>query len=688
MFETRLEFVEHTRKLLVGTKTIGASKYNEYLPVSFLPDADNRFKISAPYNKQLVEEIKNMSHAKWHGIGGGPKLWSVKNDARTAFCVSYLDKEQPNPYEWYNTPIIQAPIWRKNLYAAQMDMINFGWTKHYCEWACEMGLGKSLSAIHLIELAYEMTTNPGDVWWVGPKSALAAVKYEFEIWDCPIKIDCMTYEGMTRITKQWVPGMRAPQIVIFDESSKVKNLSAQRTEAALHLANSVREEWGINGFVICMTGTPAPKAPIDWYSQVEICCPGFLKEGTPRRFRDRLAIVQKRDFDNGYSADQVLAWLDDDRKCADCGKYKDDICHGFDHKFRPSVNEVEKLRKRLMPVAIVRLKKDCLDLPDQRFQVLKFPMTAETKRYRDMLKKRANSVVHGLALCRELSDGFIYEQVKTDRNKMCPVCKGTKQELIHYKTDTGEQVQDIVVCPICAALDGDCPVCHGEGFIANAPTIQFEGKYEEEYKDCHHCKGSGEVAVMVSEAKEIGTPKDDAFRQLLSMHEESGRFVMYGGFTGTIDRIVRIGLKEGWDVIRCDGRGFVGMRHDALKWSYGDLVPAFQRKDSPVNKLLFAGHPEAGGMGLNLTRSHGVGFFSNSFKSDARSQSLARIHRIGMDNNLGATAFDLIYLPEDEVVLKVLSANRDLEKMTMVEFKRELETIKEAVSTPWIIKNL
>jgi hypothetical protein len=60
-------------------------------------------------------------------------------------------------------------------------------------------------------------------------------------------------------------------------------------------------------------------------------------------------------------------------------------------------------------------------------------------------------------------------------------------------------------------------------------------------------------------------------------------------------------------------------------------------------------------------------YWSNSFKPEYRSQSEDRIHRPGMDENLGCTIVDLIHLPTDRRVLEVIQENRKLELMTMGE---------------------
>jgi len=65
-------------------------------------------------------------------------------------------------------------------------------------------------------------------------------------------------------------------------------------------------------------------------------------------------------------------------------------------------------------------------------------------------------------------------------------------------------------------------------------------------------------------------------------------------------------------------------------------------------------------------------YWSNSFKPEYRSQSEDRIHRKGMDENLGCEIVDLIHLPTDVRTLEVIRANRKLELMTMGEVAESL----------------
>ena len=80
-------------------------------------------------------------------------------------------------------------------------------------------------------------------------------------------------------------------------------------------------------------------------------------------------------------------------------------------------------------------------------------------------------------------------------------------------------------------------------------------------------------------------------------------------------------------------------------------------------------------MSLTLTESRMAVFWSNSFKTEFRSQAEDRIHRKGMDENLGCEIVDYIHLPSDDRVLTVIRADRKLELMTMGDFSLSEEDI-------------
>jgi len=137
--------------------------------------------------------------------------------------------------------------------------------------------------------------------------------------------------------------------------------------------------------------------------------------------------------------------------------------------------------------------------------------------------------------------------------------------------------------------------------------------------------------------------------------------VVFAGFTGSVDRIVRLCLKDKWNVVRCDQGNFQILGEDTTE----EPLDYWANMDHP--RVAFVANPESGGMSLTLVEARMSVYWSNSWKAEYRVQSEDRIHRIGMDLNKGCTIVDLIHLPNDEQVLSVIRDNRRLELMTMGE---------------------
>jgi len=205
------------------------------------------------------------------------------------------------------------------------------------------------------------------------------------------------------------------------------------------------------------------------------------------------------------------------------------------------------------------------------------------------------------------------------------------------------------------------------------PIEQLQEPLVVEDRDmpCEVCGATGEIVDRVRNVEYVGSPKEDALKELLDLHEEIGRFVIYGGFTGSIDLCVEIVKRCGWDYIRVDGRGW----ESSLTGNPVELLDKFQ-EGKQVEKLAFIGQPGAAGMGLNLTASPGICFFSNDFNAESRHQAEARIHRPGMDIVRGATIYDLIHLDCDSAVLDNLNKKIDLQNMSMGLLKESLGKVK------------
>lgn len=669
-----MEYVDQTVLFKIPDHKIGNIVIKkDPVKVRFMPVGRNRFELHYPFSEKVNEEVHSMARPIWHGYDkvNPRKRWSVLNSPRTDFIVQYNQVGAANPYDWYKQTIKQAPLTRTNLYLAQIEMVNIAWTIRYCMFAAEMGLGKTLAAIQYLELLKEYGLLKGDIFWVGPHSALKGVKYDFFKWKTEIKPEFMTYQGLTKTMNNWPDGAVPPQVLILDESSLVSNEVAQMTTAAMHCSNAIHEEWGYDGSVVEMTGSPAAKSPVKWWAQIEILQPGYLKEPNTKKFKERLAIMESQKSETGGHFEKIITWYDNPKKCKLCGQFENAIDHAIDHKFVPSKNEIEYLFKRLQHIVLVKKKKDCLDLPDKRYEIVRLPVSHKTKQLAAVLAKRAPRVVTSLILLRELSDGFIYEKEACGWLP-CPVCKATGTELAWIRN--GEVESEMVLCPICEGVANECDVCQGNGFIAKESPDG--GNYIQQERMCTTCGGTGNIEKYKRIIKEVSCPKDDAVRDLLERCRETGRIVLYAGFQESVDRCIRICNRAGWDVIRIDGRGWKPYSQEGGKWEYGDnYLDLFQNPDSPINQFAAVGNPEAGGMGTTFTRSSLIGYYSNSYKTVARIQSEDRIHRIGMDYNRGATIVDLVHLPEDEGVLTVLKSDRDLQDMSLGKWQEIMDRV-------------
>lgn len=635
--------------------TVGKWRY----PVNMLRDG-GRLYFHFPFNRNLMAEIKAMQGSKFHGYDEpdrkawcrkyltSDKIWSISDSQRNWFQLKYMMGE--NVFAKYDAELdIGIKPNRDILRAHQMEMFFFGMTRKQCIFAAEMGTGKTLVAIEIIEHScFE------DWWYVAPRGVLKAIEREFKVWGItrrPRKM--LTYEGLTKEMKNWASGQKAPGGVIFDESSRAKNPVAIRTQAAQSLADGIRADWGDNGFVILMSGSPAPKAPTDWWAQCEIACPGFLREGDIDKFKFRLGIFDEGQSAQGQKFFKRVAWRDDDNRCNKCGNFENSPAHNAElavvsgevyHPFVRSTNEVANLYKRLEGLVIVKFKKDCLDLPDKQYRIVECKPTKEILRAASSITNRTTSAAQTLILLRELSDGFQYVD-EPDGESTCSVCEGS-----------------------CFCTDFEI----NEGFEGTMEEASMAGQTHEVKAECFVCNGTGKVPRYVKETQEVECPKEDALRDLLDEHYDIGRLVVYGGFTGSINRCCRVAMAEGWDVVRADGRGFAMMNADGTVM-YGDPLEIFQADFENHPRVCFIGQPGAAGMGLTLTASPSIVYYSNDFNAESRIQSEDRIHRLGMDVNRGATIYDLIHLPTDSLVLDNLRKKRKLQSMTMGEVQKALK---------------
>lgn len=536
----------------------------------------------------LKDEIKAMAGSRWHGRDKPPrKVWSVKDCPRNWFQIEYLEKGD-EVYQWFDRPLTRhsyPDIPGVKIMPHQYDMADHALTYHYGVIAGEPGVGKTLAAQLVME------HNPAvDWWWVGPAGSLRNIERELRKFYCPVFPRFLSYHGLVKEMRE---DGHCPRGVIFDESHLLANATSQRSEAAQELANAIRASFGFKGFVIEMSGTPAPKSPVAWWSQAEIAWPGFLREGSSKALEQRLGVFEEREFDAGV----------------------------FNARVDWNEEEVAYMYERLKGLVCIKLAKNCIDLPELIFRRVELEPSKSLLRAAKIIADTAPSAIQAATWLRELSDGFKYQEVVTDDTIECDHCEGG------IVTD---------YAPDSLPYDKPCPLCNG---TQRRPKV-------------------------TREARKIDCPKEEALRGILADHEGTGRLVVFAAFQASVDRAAAVCRKEGWHVIRVDGRGWQVTDCDGRTIAVKEPLDYWEDWGG---RCAFVANQESGGMSFTLTAARGVVFWSNVFKPEFREQGIKRIHRHGQTK--GCQVYDFLHLPSDAHVLETVLGNRRVELLTLGELQ-------------------
>lgn len=611
------------------------------------------------------DEIKSMGGARWHGFDPEPKKeWSIANTRRNHFQLGVLENKDPSPYAWFDRLELPDPMdylpdtlaFYEACYTATKEQIPMDFKRplkrhqelfvrmchflHFHIIAGEMGTGKTLAYQETIERGY--ADHGIDKWlYIGPLKVLDNIKYEFGQWDFPfdkIHVDFWNPEKL----RNFDPHNCGYGGVVLDESTAFKNFGTDQSKGAFALAEHIRDVYGNDGYVIAGSGTPAPKTPVDWWSICEIVYPGFLKEGSEKAFKRRLAFMEQQEINPDHVISKAVGFRDDEMKCDKCGVHKDEHFTD-DHKWRPSVNEVMLLNSRLLGLVTTVFKKDVLkDLPEKIFKVETAKPSPSVMRAAKVIMNSADSVITAMTQLRQLSDGFQYREVM-DGEMKCDACSDGTMLVWQDKNDP-----NLIYENLDFVLEGT--------------------EYEETTVPCLKCRGKQVVPKKKRQTKEIPTPKQGMLEYWLKQCEDTGRLVSFAGFKGSLSRICTICHKQGWSTIRCDGTGWTVSTPSEVLWKQKEGADSldFWRNTKDNELVAFVSHPKSGGKGLTLTESNVAVFWSNDFNPESRWQAIDRVHRMGQTRGVYIVDFD--HLPTDTKVREVLEQNRKLEKMTLGDF--------------------
>jgi len=175
-------------------------------------------------------------------------------------------------------------------------------------------------------------------------------------------------------------------LLILDESQKVKNSSAKRAKAAHRLG-------GLARYVLLLTGTPLAKNYLDLYSQLKVLNPSIWWD------EDRQKVMSWTDFRNRYAIFGGRS--------------------GFE--LRRFIN-IDDLKARYRPWVTSVFKRDCLDLPRVTDVVVPIHMDSDARKAYDLFAKEgivvwrrrlieAPIVLTKLLRLQEMTGGFVHDEM-------------------------------------------------------------------------------------------------------------------------------------------------------------------------------------------------------------------------------------------------------------------------------------
>jgi len=140
----------------------------------------------------------------------------------------------------------------------------------------------------------------------------------------------VNYEGVRVLVDALLK--RGFGMVVADESSRIKNHSAQQSRCMHRLGNKAT-------YRLALTGTPVTQNPLDIFSQYKFLDPDIFG-GSFYRFRSRYAVM------GGYGGYEVIEWAN-----------------------------MPELHELVYKVAIRYRKQDCLDLPEKLYTTRRVELT-------------------------------------------------------------------------------------------------------------------------------------------------------------------------------------------------------------------------------------------------------------------------------------------------------------------------
>ena len=356
----------------------------------------SRHRLEAPVSLELLQALATMFNLP-------PRIAAEYQLIQDRLGRIEREKNNDNP-----VPLMKIPV-KANLYKHQVRGINCALIAMQTEhsgfgFLFDMGLGKTLTTIGTIGAMYKqgkikkvLVVAPSSVCAVWPKDLAAFADFNYftavligdkkkrlkeldaansRIWTNELRILIINYESVWR--DEIFIGLNEfdPDLIICDESQRIKTHNAAQSKALHKLGDNAR-------YKIILSGTPIQNNCLDFYSQYRFLDSSVFGKNF-YAYRNRYCQM------GGYQNHQIVA-------------YKDQ----------------ENLIKKAHSIAYRVTKEEALDLPEQTFENRYVSFTPKERKLYNELKRvsvaeleneetvTAPTVLTKMLRLQQLTGGFI-----------------------------------------------------------------------------------------------------------------------------------------------------------------------------------------------------------------------------------------------------------------------------------------
>jgi len=163
---------------------------------------------------------------------------------------------------------------------------------------------------------------------------------------------------------------------------------------------------------------------------------------------------------------------------------------------------------------------------------------------------------------------------------------------------------------------------------------------------------------ITPELKFFETNKDKKLMELLDEYEDDGRFVLNGYFRPTLDKLEKLLIYKGWDILRIDGSSMRGVNTEYDSDYLMSQMDASNERGKPDKLCTLIQCDIAEGMEFSASRV--IVYYSNSENPSSKMQSKARIQ----SQNQKFSGVQIIELPYFEIDYKIITSLENKESLS------------------------